>query len=159
MLRVDGDQVHPVLPHQGQHHRPPCHQGFFVGQGNVFAGTDGRQGWQQTGAADDPRHHPLGRRVSRHLTQPLRSGHQLRQRSDPGQQRPQLRQQFFPANGNHLGPKPPYLLGQEGNVAVAGQANNLKTLWILGHQVQSLGANRAGGAEQGDGLHKGSLCT
>jgi len=79
VLGVRGQQARAALGELRQHHWTSGDQGLLVGQGQVLAGADRRQGGQQAGAAHDPGDHQVGAGPGRGGAEPVRAAHQLRQ--------------------------------------------------------------------------------
>ena len=65
VLRIDRQQCRAGRPHRAQHHVAGAHQGFLVGQADVAAAADRREGGRQAGGAGDRSHGPIRLQRSR----------------------------------------------------------------------------------------------
>ena len=82
MLRVGGEQLHPVLRGQRQDGGPPSDQRLLVGQADVLSGPDGSARRLEASTPDDARHDRVRVAVRGRRDRTLVSRHDLRLRGN-----------------------------------------------------------------------------
>ena len=142
-----------------QHHRAGGDQGFLVGQGQILAGADRRQGGQQAGAADDAGHHQIGAGPGGGGAEAIGAAQQFGQARRAGgrlqglQPLAQLGNAIGIGQGNGFGRVAADLLDQQIEVVAGRECHHPEAIGKLLDDLQGLGADRAGGAEHGEGFH------
>ena len=159
MFGIRRQQTAAALLELRQHHRPGGDQRLLVGQGQILAGPNSSQGWQQTGATHDAGDHQIGTvPCSRHV-QAIRTAHQLRRlaigagRAEGVETLLQLRKPLGIGQGHQLRLVALDLLNKKIEVAPGREGNHAELLGELLGDLKGLGADRARGAQHADGFH------
>ena len=120
-----GSSVAPACLHGAQHHVAGAHQGFLVGQANISAAADRREGGRQPGGAGDRRHGPIRLQRSRR-NDGLGSGGDL----DAGASEGVTQRRIGGGVGDHgdLGAQRDRLLGQQCRVSASDQGSHPVTV-------------------------------
>ena len=143
-----------------QHHRSGRNQGLLVGQGQVLAGPNRREGGQQAGATDDAGDHQIGRGPGGGGAEALGAAQQLGQGGRAvlgieGQQAlPQGRDQVAIGQGHHLRTVALDLVNQQVEVAAGGEGHHAEAIGKVLDDLQGLGADRARGSQHAEGFHR-----
>ena len=130
-----------------QHHWTCSNQGFLVGQGQVLAGPNRRQGGQQAGAADDAGDNQIGRGPGGGDAEAFRAAQQFGEGGGAllgieGQQPlPQGRHQVAVGQGHHLGAMAPDLAHQQVEVAAGGEGHHPEAIGKVIDDLEGLGAD------------------
>lgn len=148
MFGVDGIDVHRLLFRQSRDELACYHQRFLVRQGDVLAGTDRAQRRLQSGVTDergqhhvDPVHlHDLLERIG--TREDL--DRQIRQRV--------AQRTIVPGITDHhrVGLKLPRLFDQQVDLVVRAQHFHHEAALLFAYDVQRLGPDGTGGAEDGN---------
>ena len=148
MLRVDREDGRSVLAGQ-RHHEASCgHKGFLIGQGDGLAGLDGGDGGLQPAESDHRGEHDVDLRVLEQFADGVDAGKYLYIKwiESSGHFVVEVRV----ADDHARGVETAGLLDEQPAVVVGGEEFHLEAVFVLTDYVEGLGADRTGGAEDGN---------
>mmetsp|Transcript_5442 Transcript_5442/g.16106 ORF Transcript_5442/g.16106 Transcript_5442/m.16106 type:complete len:248 (+) Transcript_5442:795-1538(+) len=154
MLRVNREHAHTILLKHRRNDGPARDQRLLVREGDVLLGLDRLDCGDEARATHDPCDDSLGLLVARYRALALRSTQQLglvardAQRGHTGRQLIELPL----VAGHHLRLELRDLLEKDLDVLPGSERDRLEEAGVLPADVQGLGADAAGGAEDRDPL-------
>jgi hypothetical protein len=150
VLAVDREQAHALVPDFPQHQRARHHHHLLVGEGDVAAGADRREGRTQPHCSHQPRHHQL-RRLGGDGLDPFLAHTNLNvPGADPVSQ---LHRSGLVGDGYAGRPEAPHLLRQLRDVSPGSEGHHLEALRKRLHHGEGLHADAPGASQQADALH------
>ena len=150
VLAVDGQDLGSRGARQFHQELAGHDQGLLVGQGEILAALEDAPRGFHAGRTDDPVNGQVELGLTGHFAQCLRAG---AQRHPLGQRLAQRIGRGRIRDRHDRGSKFASLLGERLPGSAGGERPHAQPVGVIAHDVERLGPDRAGAAEEGEGLH------